>query len=504
MRWLSVLIFLSFAILGSTPAAPDDWREYRSDTITTFSNLPKSEVIELIKDVERVGPYLAAITGKQAYKSPLPVTMYLYRNQAEFRDVIGTRQILGVYRSTLGGGRASTIGANQIDPRKLGGRQIVLHEFAHHYLAQLSPLNYPIWYEEGFADLMSTIVYSSNKVRIGAPLAPRIAPLNDRKSWADLHVIMNTKDPDIGKTGDWLGRDRFYGQSWLLAHMVQLHPNLQAGRDAFLEKISSGMNPEEAIESSFSMTPKQFESLYTNYWKGGQLPFVEFPVRAYSEPKISIRTLNKDQSEAIHWRAQLDFAESRERYAELILDIHDALIKRDNPELRIIFADTLLEFERPDRAAEQIDRVLTGNPDHRAAKFLKERINIDIAIRRLEALGEKSIANYDFISIQNNLQSLLASDPKNAHILYMMGLTYFIDPDSEDGRSTDYINQALRLLPQNNEVRLMLAKSYVMDKNLAAACSHLLHVKSYARQEKLKDAAIKELGRLASQSYTCK
>lgn len=503
MRSPSVLIFLSLAILCSTPATSEDWREYRSDTIITFSNLPKHEVIELIKDAERAGPYLAAITGKQAYKSPLPVTMYLYRNQAEFRDVIGTRQILGVYRATLDGGRAATVGAKPIDPRKLGGRQVVLHEFAHHYLAQVSPLNYPIWYVEGFADLMSTIVYGRNKVRIGAPLVPRIAPLNDRKSWVDLHVIMNTKDPDIGKSGDWLGRDRFYGQSWLLAHMIQLHPDLQANRDAFLERVSSGLSPNEAIETSFSMTPKHLESLYTNYWKGGRLPFVEFATQTYSEPTITIRTLSDDQSKAIHWRAQLDFAESRERYAELILDMHDALIKRDNPELRILFSEALLAFERPDRAREQIDKVFAENPNLTAAKFIKERINIDIAIRRLEALGEAAIKDYDFKSIKNNLQALLVEDPMDAHVLYMMGLAYFIDPESENGRSTDYINQALMLLPQNNEVRLMLAKSLARDKNLAAACSHLLHVKSYARQEKLIDAANKELGLLTAQSYTC-
>jgi tetratricopeptide (TPR) repeat protein len=429
--------------------------------------------------------------------------MYLYRNQAEFRDVIGTRQILGVYRSTLDGGRAATVGAIQIDPRNLGGRQVVLHEFAHHYLAQLSPLNYPIWYVEGFADLLSTIVYKRNEVRIGTPLAPRIAPLNDRKSWVDLRTLLNAKDPDIGKTGDWLGLDRFYGQSWLLAHMVQLHPELQSGRDAFLENISIGMDPEEAIELSFSMSFKQFESLYTNYWKGGRLPFVELAAQPYSEPIITIRTLSDDQSKAIHWRAQLDFAETRDRYAELILDIHDLLLKGDNPELRLVLAEALLSFERPDRAGKQINKVLAIKPNLTEAKFLNERINIDIATRRLEGLGEKSIANYDFKAIKDNLQKLIKKDPKNAHILYMIGLAYFLDPASDKDQSIPYLSQALALLPQNNEIRLMLAKALEKEKNLVAICHHLKHIQTYAKHEKIKAAAIKELGILASQSYNC-
>lgn len=503
MRLLSILIFFSLIAFTSTHAAVEDWKEYRSDTITIFSNLSEYKVTKLIKDVERAGPYLAAITGLKGNNSPLPVTMYLYRNQAEFRDVIGTRQVLGVYRSTLDGGRAATVGGEQIDPRKLGGRQVVLHEFAHHYLAQLSPLDYPVWYIEGFADLLSTIAYSREKTRIGTPLSPRVAPLNDRKSWADLTSILYARDPDIGKSGDWTGLDRFYGQSWLLAHMIHMHPALQAGRDGFLRKISTDMDPLEAIESSFSLSAKKFESLYSKYWKGGTLPFVEFPSQNYRDPIIKVRTLNADQSEAIHWKAQLDFTETRERYAELILDMHDALLKRENPEIRFLFADALLSFERPDRAGEQIDKVLAFKPEHRGAKFLRERINIDIAVRRLEAHGVKAIENYDFKSIKQNLHYLLNKDPTNAHILYRMGLAHFLDASSETGQSAAYMRQALTLLPQNNEVRLMLAKALIKDKNLTAACNALQHVKYYAKDDKLEQAAQKEISRLEKQSFHC-
>lgn len=503
MHKLSVVISLALTCLISPQLIADDWREYRSETINVYSNLTRPAVLKLIEDVERAGPYLAKITGFKESKAPLPVTMYLFRSQAEFRNVIGARQILGVYRSTLGGGRSATTGSTPIDKRKLGGRQVVLHEFAHHYLAQLSPLNYPVWYIEGFADIVSTIVYSKKKVRIGAPLIPRITPLNDRKSWAPLPEILYARNPDIGKRGEWRGRDRFYAQSWLLAHMVQISPKFQAGRDDFLNKISSGVNPLEAIESSFNMTRKQFESNFSNHWKGGQLPFVEFKTQPFSEPTINIRSLNKNESEAIGWRAQLDFAETRERHAELIIDIHGELSNKDNPELRVILSEALLAYERPDKAGAQIDLVLAKQPNHAAAKFLRERINIDIAIRRLEALGEDAIKDYDFASIKSTLQKILYKNRDDSHALYMMGLTHFLDPTDEKGMATTYLKHSLELLPQNNEVRLMLAKSLIKDGAFDGACTALNYVKIYAKLENIKRAAIKEASWLSERNSKC-
>jgi|GEM_PF-6653160 len=503
MRGLTALIISFTLITGVAPLGADDWREYRSENIIVYSNIAQENVMEHINDIERMRPYLARVTGLKKTRTPLPVTLYLYRSASDFRKIIGERQMLGVYRPLIKGGVAATVGLDPIDPRKLGGRSIVLHEYVHHYLSQLSPLNYPIWYKEGFADVVSNINYNYGAdVRIGEILRPRAEMLNDRSGWAHVNELLNAIGPNIGSKHGWRGHDRFYSQAWLLAHMLTTDTAYLDNTNHFIELLSSGVMPANAVMQSFNMTMSQFNKAYKNHWKSGiSLSSLDTTKVVYKAPDISIRKLGPDEERALKWRTQLDFAETPEKIAAIALEIQNSLDKKESVRLRVLYGEALLEFARPDLAGQQIKIAHDLAPNDINVQFMAAKIKLDIAIRRYTGLGPDAVSQEDYNEIQTYLDSVIAAHPNNAEVNYQVGILHFLNPEGDlAGQGLMALKHATALVPQNYEVRLLLAQSQAKLKQYEVACTNAQQVLRYGKSENLRNGALKVI---EGPSMTC-
>lgn len=144
--------------------------------------------------------------------------------------------------------------------RALDSRVVLFHEYVHHVSRTNMRIAYPPWYQEGFAEFLSTVEFGDGQCDIGKFT-------NDRAAWLTY--------------GDWLGIEeflghepwsmspdktaQFYAQSWLAAHYLFGQPQQNAGFSRYCVALQKGGDPLEAFEPAFGITPAAFDKELQDY-----------------------------------------------------------------------------------------------------------------------------------------------------------------------------------------------------------------------------------------------
>src|SRR5262249_21337646 len=90
------------------------------------------------------------------------------------------------------------------------------HEYLHFLVRNRDSINYPTWFDEGFAELLQTLTVNGTTIEYGKVSRNRMGVLPPQ-SWLRFDALV-----EGGGVGD-LDRDRrwkFYAQSWLLMHYL--------------------------------------------------------------------------------------------------------------------------------------------------------------------------------------------------------------------------------------------------------------------------------------------
>lgn len=157
---------------------------------------------------------------------------------------------------------------------------IALHEYVH-LLIRRSRVTLPLWLEEGFADLFSTLKAAGNQTQIGAPppgrtqrlLAAEILPLGT--------ILSATRNSPWYIEGSRMGM--FYSESWALTHMLRLSDDFRPGFESFFNLIVSGYSAEEALAKAYSKSPSDVEAYLMSYLGRGRLRLALVPIKLKKE-----------------------------------------------------------------------------------------------------------------------------------------------------------------------------------------------------------------------------
>ena len=150
------------------------------------------------------------------------------------------------------------------------------HEFTH-LIVRHSEADFPVWLDEGLADLYSTLRAVGDKVHVGEVPLGRALDLRE-KTWLTMPELFAVDH----NSPHYREKDRagiFYAQSWLLTHMVVLSNSLRPKFGAFLDAAGSGKSPEEAFRAVYGLTPAQVEQQLHEYYENGRINTVVFDIQ---------------------------------------------------------------------------------------------------------------------------------------------------------------------------------------------------------------------------------
>ncbi|MEN3973491.1 hypothetical protein [Emcibacter sp. SYSU 3D8] len=224
---LLILIICAFCATPAAAALDDDrWQEVRSEHFRIYANGDVEEAKDLAREMENFRRIVLMATGLRDVEGGVPFTMFAARNRNDFKQFFSQFWVVGVFTGSMRGYYA-IIDMSSRRPNERGkfvraADLIVKHEYVHFILSTTTRVRYPYWYEEGFAEYLSTARYEDGEVSIGFPVVDRHLSLSDGFGLSSMDKLLTSTRVD-----QKVNTDNLYAQSWLLVHHLMNTPELR-------------------------------------------------------------------------------------------------------------------------------------------------------------------------------------------------------------------------------------------------------------------------------------
>lgn len=126
---------------------------------------------------------------------------------------------------------------------------VAVHEYTHTLLRPLGE-RIPLWFNEGLAEIYSTLKPAGHKVTVGTPIPSRLLTLRDSR-WLLLEKLF-AAGYDSPEYNDPKLMPVFYAESWALAHMLTLDEDYRANFNVFSKAMLTGTPPQDAIRRAWN------------------------------------------------------------------------------------------------------------------------------------------------------------------------------------------------------------------------------------------------------------
>ena len=235
-----------FAFSFSLPAA-DEWLRLTTPHFELFTTAGEKRGRETILHFEQVRSFFLTVTPTQ--KMPeFPVRIIAFQTARQYGPYAPNTATAAYYTQSQY--------RDYIVMRDLGDENFstVTHEYMH-LITRHSGVHLPLWLNEGWADVYSTLRSMGNKAVVGEPIPGRVQKLQQEK-WISIGTLISTaNDSPVYNEKDRAGI--FYAEAWALTHMLYLSPEYRPNFDRMLQALAAGKNTAEAFQVAFGKDENQ-------------------------------------------------------------------------------------------------------------------------------------------------------------------------------------------------------------------------------------------------------
>jgi tetratricopeptide (TPR) repeat protein len=259
------LTFVAFSGMHCTnravQVAQQSWVEVRTDQLRLIGDVDPSLLIRLGRDLELFRHFLLFDGIARWPDHVAPFTVVVVGSRFSYGVFSADPSIAGRFTVTLRGSYATVnldAGFNKDD----SDQNILFHEYVHFLLAYNSGFFYPSWYEEGFAEYLSTFrVDDEGGVDVGIPSEPRIRQLTRR--WIPLQRLFTERPVS-------------YPQAWITVHYLNSSPHRYSQLMEYLTQYNGGLTSDEAFAQAFDLSYKDLQREIRTYYRSGNYPYTHF------------------------------------------------------------------------------------------------------------------------------------------------------------------------------------------------------------------------------------
>jgi tetratricopeptide (TPR) repeat protein len=272
-----------FALLALVPLAgvARDWVAYESDNFTIFSDSREQNVLALLDEFEQFRTTVLRLLNLSDEPERSRPTIILYGQNRDYDRIRPASRAAGFYYSSFAGPRMIVMSGGNLSTV----REILFHEYVHFLAYQSTRENYPAWFHEGFAMVLSSIVFGRSTVQIGTSNAYRDAARTNER--ARVRDILTTRHASEWST---------YLTSWLMTHYLLLGDESRRVLTAeYLRRFSVGQDSVEAFVQVFGMSPDEMDLELDWYLQRRRMNVLEGQRIGY-DGGISTRALDPAES----------------------------------------------------------------------------------------------------------------------------------------------------------------------------------------------------------------
>ena len=254
----------------SSGADARDWYQYKSENFTVYSDVSQKRTVTLLQEMERFRTASLFFTGLADHPESHQLQIFFFNSTSEFGDFAGDHKIAGFYRDTWDG---PLIFAQKGSRRGLPGSGIMFHEYVHHLMRTRSRGTYPMWYSEGFAELLASADLDDERITVGRIPQWRTNVFNGSLGRPLKVEELLLPDTQSDSSRYW---HKFYGSAWLLTHYLQVgsqadYPEYRQQTTRYISALAEGGDPLESFTEHFGISPEEMESQLRSLRRSGRI-----------------------------------------------------------------------------------------------------------------------------------------------------------------------------------------------------------------------------------------
>jgi tetratricopeptide (TPR) repeat protein len=452
-------------LLATGKAWADHWHEASSEHFVIYADESEKAIRKYSERLERYYSAMSfVLPSKDITPSPSNrVTIYVVSSTGMVRKLYGSgtnsRYVQGFYRPRAGGSLAIIPPINVTNTSKASQSELVLlHEYAHHYMAENAPYLVPRWYSEGFAEYFATAKFESDgSVGLGLPATHRAYELFEAND-VSIERLFDSKLYAAQKTKNY---DNFYGRSWLLFHYLFSDSGRRDRIVDYLTRLNGGEAELSAATSAFGDL-KALDTALDGYLKQRQWQYLKVPPDRLRLGPISVRKLNEAEAASMPIRIRSKRGVDKKAAAEVVVEARELAAKYpDEPSVQAALAEAEFDVGDDEAAIRAADKAIAVEPGNMTA-LIQKGYALTRKARNAKTEEAWMAARRHFVSV-NRIE--------NDHPIPLIYFySNFIDQGKEPSKSAlEGLEWALELAPYDFNVRMMLAQRQMQDKRFAQA-----------------------------------
>lgn len=271
-------VLAGLALLASPQMAHADWLQAESERFIVYSEGSERSLRDYVHKLEmfdRVMQFRFGIPISTVPPRKLPIYLVNGRSGLNRINPDSGRDTVGTYFPTEEDIFAAAI---RRDDAGLSGEEVLMHEYAHHFMLGATPAAYPAWYVEGFAEYYMTanIKISENSVSLGEYNQNRAYWIM-AENWIPLDILLRSRPGEVRTESQ---RATYYPIAWLLTHWFYSDATRREQLKAYLTDIGNGTDSVEAMERATGMSLNELRAALRRYTRSrlnGQRISGQFP-----------------------------------------------------------------------------------------------------------------------------------------------------------------------------------------------------------------------------------
>ena len=288
-----ILLVCAWLAAVSPAFAADNWTYGRSDNFEVYTTGGEGRAREALNYFEQVRAFLTVFLGVSPSTSA-PTRLIIFSNERQFAPYRPNEVAFAYYQP---GPDRDYIVMQALDANAY---PVVVHEYTH-LLIKHSGALYPLWFNEGIAEFLSTLERNGNEMNFGqVPLGPLryLQEGVELMSFDRLFGVGHSSAEYNTKAHAGV----FYSQSWALTHMLLSDERYLPGAGKFLAMMERGAASATAVEQAFGKTLAIVDRdlngyIRQNRYRYRHLPFklpptVRFPTRPVDAFDADLVTAN--------------------------------------------------------------------------------------------------------------------------------------------------------------------------------------------------------------------